>query len=248
MPPVSSAHASVFGTSATKLSRLPPTSVTPSADPCDDWHDVAHRLAHSPPDPAVFRSARDRRSSLGTHRRVIWVLGVVRGYWGALVVPLATLGLVCAAGGGLWGATMNIEGRPDATVPIIRRCTPIGMLSGALCYGALASQLPLGVHLFGLAALEFDRLRYRRRLYLTKGSRLHRREGRTAAREEAPREGRKGLTHASPGAKSRPNPHCPHGHERRPRGAQRTTLAPTIHGRRLRLLDAALRGLRFSLL
>lgn len=95
---------------------------------------------------------------------LIWALGIVCAGVGALNVsiPLATLGLVLlAAGNGLWGATMNIEaGLVQAAVrrtvvPIIQAMYAVGMLGGALL-GALASQmgLPLGAHLFGLAALE----------------------------------------------------------------------------------------------
>ena len=94
----------------------------------------------------------------------IWALGIVCAGIGTLNVsiPLATLGLVLlAAGNGLWGATMNIEaGLVQAAVrrtvvPIIQAMYAVGMLGGALL-GALASQmgLPLGAHLFGLAALE----------------------------------------------------------------------------------------------
>ena len=94
----------------------------------------------------------------------IWALGVSCSGVGALNVsiPLATAGLVLiAAGNGLWGATMNIEaGLVQAAVrrtvvPIIQAMYAVGMLGGALL-GALASQmgLPLGAHLFGLAALE----------------------------------------------------------------------------------------------
>ena len=95
---------------------------------------------------------------------LIWALGIVCAGLGALNVsiPLATAGLVLlAAGNGLWGATMNIEaGLVQAAVrrtvvPIIQAMYAVGMLGGALL-GALASQmgLPLGAHLFGLAALE----------------------------------------------------------------------------------------------
>ena len=95
---------------------------------------------------------------------LIWALGIVcAGVWALNVsIPLATLGLVLlAAGNGLWGATMNIEaGLVQAAVrrtvvPIIQAMYAVGMLGGALL-GALASQmgLPLGAHLFGLAALE----------------------------------------------------------------------------------------------
>ena len=94
----------------------------------------------------------------------IWALGIVCAGIGAqgVSIPLATLGLVLlAAGNGLWGATMNIEaGLVQAAVrrtvvPIIQAMYAVGMLGGALL-GALASQmgLPLGAHLFGLAALE----------------------------------------------------------------------------------------------
>jgi len=94
----------------------------------------------------------------------IWALGILCAGIGALNVsiPLATLGLVLlAAGNGLWGATMNIEaGLVQAAVrrtvvPIIQAMYAVGMLGGALL-GALAAQmgLPLGAHLFGLAALE----------------------------------------------------------------------------------------------
>ena len=95
---------------------------------------------------------------------LIWALGIVCAGLGALnaSIPLATAGLVLlAAGNGLWGATMNIEaGLVQAAVrrtvvPIIQAMYAVGMLGGALL-GALAAQmgLPLGAHLFGLAALE----------------------------------------------------------------------------------------------
>lgn len=95
---------------------------------------------------------------------LIWALGIVCAGMGALNVsiPLATAGLVLiAAGNGLWGATMNIEaGLVQAAVrrtvvPVIQAMYAVGMLGGALL-GALAAQmgLPLGAHLFGLAALE----------------------------------------------------------------------------------------------
>lgn len=95
---------------------------------------------------------------------LIWALGIVCAGIGALnaSIPLATAGLVLlAAGNGLWGATMNIEaGLVQAAVrrtvvPIIQAMYAVGMLGGALL-GALAAQmgLPLGTHLFGLAALE----------------------------------------------------------------------------------------------
>lgn len=95
---------------------------------------------------------------------LIWALGIVcagMGTQGASI-PLATAGLVLlAAGNGLWGATMNIEaGLVQAAVrrtvvPVIQAMYAVGMLGGALL-GALAAQmgLPLGAHLFGLAALE----------------------------------------------------------------------------------------------
>ena len=107
-----------------------------------------------------------------------WALGVSCAGVGALhaSIPLATLGLVLlAAGNGLWGATMNIEaGLVQAAVrrtvvPIIQAMYAVGMLSGALL-GALASQLglPLGVHLFGLAALELIACGTAVGFYLTK--------------------------------------------------------------------------------
>ena len=94
----------------------------------------------------------------------IWALGIGCAGLGALnaSIPLATAGLVLlAAGNGLWGATMNIEaGLVQAAVrrtvvPVIQAMYAVGMLGGALL-GALAAQmgLPLGAHLFGLAALE----------------------------------------------------------------------------------------------
>ena len=108
----------------------------------------------------------------------IWALGIVCAGIGALNVsiPLATLGLVLlAAGNGLWGATMNIEaGLVQAAVrrtvvPIIQAMYAVGMLGGALL-GALASQmgLPLGAHLFGLAALELLACGIAVGFYLTK--------------------------------------------------------------------------------
>ena len=108
----------------------------------------------------------------------IWAIGVSCAGVGALhaSIPLATLGLVLlAAGNGLWGATMNIEaGLVQAAVrrtvvPIIQAMYAVGMLSGALL-GALASQLglPLGVHLFGLAALELIACGTAVGFYLTK--------------------------------------------------------------------------------
>ena len=95
---------------------------------------------------------------------LIWALGIVCAGMGAqgVSIPLATAGLVLlAAGNGLWGATMNIEaGLVQAAVrrtvvPVIQAMYAVGMLGGALL-GALAAQmgLPLGAHLFGLAALE----------------------------------------------------------------------------------------------
>lgn len=95
---------------------------------------------------------------------LIWALGIVCAGLGALnaSIPLATVGLVLlAAGNGLWGATMNIEaGLVQAAVrrtvvPVIQAMYAVGMLGGALL-GAVAAQmgLPLGAHLFGLAALE----------------------------------------------------------------------------------------------
>ena len=95
---------------------------------------------------------------------LIWALGIVCAGFGALnaSIPLATVGLVLiAAGNGLWGATMNIEaGLVQAAVrrtvvPVIQAMYAVGMLGGALL-GAVAAQmgLPLGAHLFGLAALE----------------------------------------------------------------------------------------------
>ena len=108
----------------------------------------------------------------------IWAIGVSCAGAGALhaSIPLATLGLVLlAAGNGLWGATMNIEaGLVQAAVrrtvvPIIQAMDAVGMRSGALL-GALASQLglPLGVHLFGLAALELIACGTAVGFYLTK--------------------------------------------------------------------------------
>ena len=95
---------------------------------------------------------------------LIWALGIVCAGMGAqgVSIPLATAGLVLiAAGNGLWGATMNIEaGLVQAAVrrtvvPVIQAMYAVGMLGGALL-GAVAAQmgLSLGVHLFGLAALE----------------------------------------------------------------------------------------------
>lgn len=108
----------------------------------------------------------------------IWALGIVCAGIGALNVsiPLATAGLVLiAAGNGLWGATMNIEaGLVQAAVrrtvvPVIQAMYAVGMLGGALL-GALAAQmgLPLGAHLFGLAALELVACGTAVGFYLTK--------------------------------------------------------------------------------
>ena len=110
---------------------------------------------------------------------LIWALGIVCAGMGALnaSIPLATAGLVLlAAGNGLWGATMNIEaGLVQAAVrrtvvPIIQAMYAVGMLGGALL-GALAAQmgLPLGAHLFGLAALELLACGTAVGFYLTKG-------------------------------------------------------------------------------
>ena len=110
---------------------------------------------------------------------LIWALGIVCAGIGALnaSIPLATAGLVLlAAGNGLWGATMNIEaGLVQAAVrrtvvPIIQAMYAVGMLGGALL-GALAAQmgLPLGAHLFGLAALELLACGTAVGFYLTKG-------------------------------------------------------------------------------
>lgn len=108
----------------------------------------------------------------------IWAIGVSCAGAGALhaSIPLATIGLVLlAAGNGLWGATMNIEaGLVQAAVrrtvvPIIQAMYAVGMLSGALL-GALAAQLglPLGAHLFGLAALQLIACGTAVGFYLTK--------------------------------------------------------------------------------
>ena len=168
-----------FGTSAW-LSRLPDVRDALSLTPCDDRHDAAHRLLRFPPDPAVFRSARDgnRRSSSGRIGVSIWAIGVSCAGVGALhaSIPLATLGLVLLAAATACGArTMNIEaGLVQAAVrrtvvPIIQAMYAVGMLGGALL-GALASQLgvPLGVHLFGLAALELIACGTAVGFYLTK--------------------------------------------------------------------------------
>ena len=133
----------------------------------------------------------------------IWALGIVCAGVGALNVsiPLATVGLVLlAAGNGLWGATMNIEaGLVQAAVrrtvvPIIQAMYAVGMLGGALL-GALAAQLglPLGAHLFGLAALELLACGTAVGFYLTKDEALapaqDKGEGKDASQRKA-----KGLT------------------------------------------------------
>lgn len=137
----------------------------------------------------------------------IWTIGVSCAGAGALhaSIPLATLGLVLlAAGNGLWGATMNIEaGLVQAAVrrtvvPIIQAMYAVGMLSGALL-GALASQLglPLGVHLFGLAALELIACGTAVGFYLTKeevASIAPVKDTDSAEGEEASSEKTKGLT------------------------------------------------------
>lgn len=108
----------------------------------------------------------------------VWAVGIVSAGVGALLglLPLATFGLVLlAAGNGLWGATMNIEaGLVQAAVrrtvvPIIQAMYAVGMLTGALV-GAAASHLglPLGAHLFGLAALELVACGVAVGFYLTK--------------------------------------------------------------------------------
>ncbi|MCQ5281767.1 MFS transporter [Schaalia odontolytica] len=154
-----------FGTSAW-LSRLP--------DVCDDLGltpatigtmlliaSLGSLLTLPTSGPIVTKIGARASGRIGV---AIWALGIVCAGIGALNVsiPLATLGLVLlAAGNGLWGATMNIEaGLVQAAVrrtvvPIIQAMYAVGMLGGALL-GALASQmgLPLGAHLFGLAALE----------------------------------------------------------------------------------------------
>ena len=137
----------------------------------------------------------------------IWAIGVSCAGAGALhaSIPLATIGLVLlAAGNGLWGATMNIEaGLVQAAVrrtvvPIIQAMYAVGMLSGALL-GALASQLglPLGVHLFGLAALELIACGTAVGFYLTKeevASIAPVKDTDSAEGEEASSEKTKGLT------------------------------------------------------
>ena len=137
----------------------------------------------------------------------IWAIGVSCAGMGALhaSIPLATLGLVLlAAGNGLWGATMNIEaGLVQAAVrrtvvPIIQAMYAVGMLSGALL-GALASQLgvPLGVYLFGLAALEMIACGTAVGYYLTKeevASIVPVKDTDSGEGEEASSETTKGLT------------------------------------------------------
>ena len=94
----------------------------------------------------------------------IWALGIVGAATGTLAnsLVLFTGSLVfMSAGAGLWGSSMNIEaGLVQAAVrrlvvPVIQAMYAVGMLGGALL-GALASRVgvPLGVHLYGLAALE----------------------------------------------------------------------------------------------
>ena len=94
----------------------------------------------------------------------IWALGIVGAATGTLAnsLVLFTGSLVfMSAGTGLWGSSMNIEaGLVQAAVrrlvvPVIQAMYAVGMLGGALL-GALASRVgvPLGVHLYGLAALE----------------------------------------------------------------------------------------------
>ena len=136
---------------------------------------------------------------------LIWALGIVCAGVGALNVsiPLATAGLVMiAAGNGLWGATMNIEaGLVQAAVrrtvvPVIQAMYAVGMLGGALL-GALASQmgLPLGAHLFGLAALELLACGTAVGFYLTKEEVASLTPGRgSEEEEEASSEKSKGLT------------------------------------------------------
>ena len=94
----------------------------------------------------------------------IWALGIAGAATGTLAnsLVLFTGSLVfMSAGTGLWGSSMNIEaGLVQAAVrrlvvPVIQAMYAVGMLGGALL-GALASRVgvPLGVHLYGLAALE----------------------------------------------------------------------------------------------
>ena len=94
----------------------------------------------------------------------IWALGIVGAATGTLAnsLVLFTGSLVfMSAGAGLWGSSMNIEAglvQADVrrlVVPVIQAMYAVGMLGGALL-GALASRVgvPLGAHLYGLAALE----------------------------------------------------------------------------------------------
>ena len=94
----------------------------------------------------------------------IWALGIAGAASGTLMesLPVFTASLVLmSAGTGLWGSSMNIEaGLVQAAVrrlvvPVIQAMYAVGMLGGALL-GALASRVgvPLGAHLYGLAALE----------------------------------------------------------------------------------------------
>ena len=94
----------------------------------------------------------------------IWAVGIAGAATGTLAnsLVLFTGSLVfMSAGTGLWGSSMNIEaGLVQAAVrrlvvPVIQAMYAVGMLGGALL-GALASRVgvPLGVHLYGLAALE----------------------------------------------------------------------------------------------
>ena len=94
----------------------------------------------------------------------IWALGIAGAATGTLAnsLVLFTASLVfMSAGTGLWGSSMNIEaGLVQAAVrrlvvPVIQAMYAVGMLGGALL-GALASRVgvPLGAHLYGLAALE----------------------------------------------------------------------------------------------
>ena len=94
----------------------------------------------------------------------IWAFGIAGAATGTLAnsLVLFTGSLVfMSAGAGLWGSSMNIEaGLVQAAVrrlvvPVIQAMYAVGMLGGALL-GALASRVgvPLGAHLYGLAALE----------------------------------------------------------------------------------------------
>lgn len=94
----------------------------------------------------------------------IWAFGIAGAATGTLAnsLVLFTASLVfMSAGTGLWGSSMNIEaGLVQAAVrrlvvPVIQAMYAVGMLGGALL-GALASRVgvPLGAHLYGLAALE----------------------------------------------------------------------------------------------